>query len=119
MWAFVLLTAHTYNFITFFFFLGNRGFPERFWLFAEVLVELLLLFDFCLRFMIRKVDRNTWRTLWLLHQLKAVKCYNVLLNCLASLPQSLIILLALHDDSHTLHLFGIALLRGLKLTRMR
>lgn len=42
-----------------------------------------------------------------------------MLNFVASLPQSLVIILALHSDHHTLHLFGIALLRGFKLTRMR
>ena len=119
VWAVLVAVGHTYNFVTFFFFLGNRGFPAGFWLFSEILFELLLLFDLLLRVCIRHLDRPTWRTLWLLHlPPHAVSWPRRALSTLASLPQSLVLVLALGRDEAALGLFGVALVRGAKLARM-
>jgi hypothetical protein len=62
----LIFFAHTYNFITTWYFLGLAGFPEGLWLILELSVEILVVFDFFLRIYLRKKMPQQWRTMWLL-----------------------------------------------------
>jgi hypothetical protein len=66
IWSKLLFISHTYNFLTFWYFLGMVGFPEGFWLVLELLVELTILFDLCMRSYLKARMPNQWRTMWLL-----------------------------------------------------
>ena len=44
-----MFLSHTYNFITVWYFLGLKGFPEGWWLVMELLVEVIVLFDLIIR----------------------------------------------------------------------
>ena len=61
-----MLTAHTYNFFAAWYFLGLAGFPDGAWLLLELIVELIVLFDFFLRMYLQVKMPNQWQTMWLL-----------------------------------------------------
>jgi hypothetical protein len=66
IWAKIRLVATTYNFVTVWYYLGMAGFPDGPWLFAEILVELIMVFDFLTVTLLRERMPNQWRTMWLL-----------------------------------------------------
>ena len=66
IWSKIMLLGFTYNFITVWYFLGIVGFPSQWWLIAELLVELVMVFDFVIIHYLRHRMPNQWRTMWLL-----------------------------------------------------
>jgi hypothetical protein len=65
-WSIIILISTTYNFITCWYFLGLAGFPDGYWLTIEIVIEIILFFDFFLRIYIRNSMPNTWKTMWLM-----------------------------------------------------
>jgi uncharacterized membrane protein len=65
-WSTIILISTTYNFLTCWYFLGLAGFPNGAWLIMEILIEIVLFFDFFLRIYIRSQMPNTWKTMWLM-----------------------------------------------------
>ena len=49
----IILISTTYNFINCWYFLGLAGFPNGAWLIMEILIEIILFFDFLLRIYIK------------------------------------------------------------------
>lgn len=66
IWSKIVLVSHTYNFLTVWYFLGMVGFPDGWWLFVEILVEFILVFDFLTVLFLKHRMPNQWRTMWLL-----------------------------------------------------
>ena len=120
-WSKVILLIHTYNFVTVFIFLGIAGFPEGFWLLLEIVSELLILVDFILRLVIRLSCPTIWDEMWLLHDKGSRSKFHLFLRLIGSIPQSLILCLIYgsKDDLAALTALQFALLRCLKLLRLR
>ena len=94
------------------------GFPEGFWLVLELLVELTILFDLCMRSYLKARMPNQWRTMWLLQDKEEHDGWlQTSLPILASLPQSLLFCLVFAQNTDKLSSFTIAALRSLKLMR--
>ena len=53
LWSFLRFLASTYNFLTTWYFLGLIGFPSDAWLVLEILVELFLVCDFFIMFLLK------------------------------------------------------------------
>ena len=66
----IILVGTTYNFITCWYFLGLAGFPNGYWLTVEIVIEIVLFFDFFLRIYIKQQMPNTWKTMWLMQHKK-------------------------------------------------
>lgn len=87
IWSTLIFVAHTYNFITTWYFMGLAGFPSGVWLVLELLVEVVVLFDFFLRIYLKHRMPTQWTTMWLLQQReKNSGPVHLLLSFVASLP---------------------------------
>jgi len=112
LWSKLILISITFNFITAWYFLGQEGFPEGAWLTAELIVEMVILFDFILRYYLMQKMPNQWKTMWLL-QPKEKSGGSIEWFCyfLASIPQSFIFSLIFKNKPNALNAFPIAALR--------
>lgn len=93
-WAYLVFLAHTYNFVTVWFFLGLEGFPTNDWLNCELLSEIILLSDLIITVYIKFRLPNLWKSMWLLqskNQTTGVAEWVCLI--LGSIPQSFILTL--------------------------
>jgi hypothetical protein len=70
IWSIIIVISTTYNFITCWYFLGIVGFPNGYWLTIEIVIEIILFFDFFIRIYVRNAMPNTWKTMWLMQHQK-------------------------------------------------
>jgi hypothetical protein len=118
-WSKIVLLFHTYNFITIFYFLGIEAYPKDIWLFIEIGSEFLLLFDFFIRIWIRKHNPKLWHTMWLLQDKSHTSNFHFAIRLIGSIPTSFLIFLIFKGNEAVLSSFAIALVRCLKLLRLR
>jgi hypothetical protein len=87
----------------------------------EILIEIILFFDFFLRIYIKAQMPNTWKTMWLMQHKKqsdgGVFDSQVIAMFLASLPQSWVFYLVFAEKPGILTSLPIAALRMFKLLR--
>jgi len=117
LWAKLILFMHIYAFFTVFFFLGIAGFPQGVWLTIEVITEIILFTDFFVRILIRKYYPKIWQTMWVLHDKGQKNKAYLVVRLAASIPTSILVKSLVHQAY--LHHIGFAVLRSLKLLRMR
>lgn len=68
LWENVLLVSIIYNCVTFCYYLGLPGFPsDGGWLYLEFIVEIIMLIDLFIRYILRRHLVNQKKTLNLLH----------------------------------------------------
>jgi len=116
-WAKIVLLIHIYIIFTVFFFLGISGFPSGAWLAIEAITETIILSDILLRIIIRRKFLKNWENMWVLHDQGQNYRFQMFLSLLGSMPTS--ILCCLIVDKAQLHSFGFAMLRAIKLLRMK
>lgn len=98
--------------------MGLAGFPAGFWLVLELLVEVIVLFDFFLRIYLKHRMPNQWTTMWLLQQReKNSGPVHLSLSFVASIPQSMIYCIIFRGNMEKLSYIVIAELRLLKLMK--
>lgn len=108
--------ATTYNFVTVWYYLGMAGFPDGAWLFAEILVELIMVFDFLTVTLLRERMPNQWRTMWLLQGKSETHVWlSMTAQAAACFPQSLVFMHVFRHDKGQLATLLVAGLRALKL----
>lgn len=104
-WSKVILIIHTYNFFTTFYFLGIVGFPEGVWLIIEAFSEIIIVFDFLLRLVIRLKFPIIWEHMWLLHDKGSVSKFHFILRLIGSIPQTLILCIIFKSNMAALNHF--------------
>jgi hypothetical protein len=97
--------------------MGIAGFPSGAWLAIEVMTEIAIFSDIFLRLLIRRKFPNIWENMWVLHDKGDNNGFQLILCCLGSIPTSMICY-SIADHAH-LHSFGFAMIRAIKLLRMR
>ena len=81
--------------------------------------EVIIAVDFVLRLVIRLSCPAIWEEMWLLHDKGSRSKFHFFLRLLASVPQSLILCMIFSGRYDELVTFEFALLRCLKLLRLR
>lgn len=117
IWSKIVLAVNTYNFFTCFFYMGIIGHPEGVWFMIEMLAELILVFNFLIKYIFRSYFQHVWMEMHLLHDRKPPSRLEVSIRLIAAIPSTLIlsIVYLLYDKSGWLNSFGVASLRMLKL----
>ena len=117
MWSNVFFLVQTYNFFTCFFFIGIPGYPDDWWYVFEVISEVLMIFDFIGRWVIRVCFPAAWSEMYLLHDRGGITKFNFTIRLIASVPFSIIISSSVGQNLKVLHNLGVAALRLFKLMK--
>ena len=86
VWSKIILLIHTYIFFTIFFFIGIPGYPTGLWLAIEMCTEVIIVFDFALRFLTRKLAPKFWSEMYLLHDKGAHSNFHFTIRLIGSFP---------------------------------
>lgn len=117
LWENVLHASIIYNCVTFCYFLGLPGFPSDAWLYLEFIVEILMIIDIFIRYVLRRFLVNQRKTLNLLHSKHDDLPFQMTMFILSSFPTSIIIYPSIEDEVQ--YKIWLALIRGIKLYRIK
>lgn len=99
--------------------MGFEGFPTGAGLYMEVCAEIVGMFDFVIRLILKKYFPHLWETMWVLHSPSDNSLAFTCFKFIGTLPQSLIMANVLRNNRALLESFGLACLRLVKLIRFR
>lgn len=71
--------------------MGIKGYPEGVWFMIEILAELILVFNFLVKYVFRSYFRYVWIEMHLLHDRKPPGKLEVSMRLIAAIPTTLIL----------------------------
>ena len=86
VWSRIILVINTYNFFTCFFWMGIPGYPFGIWYLSEILSEVLIMFNFCTRLILKKYFKSIWQEMYLLHDYKPPSKTQYAMRFYAAIP---------------------------------